>query len=61
MKKGLKFFIAAMVTLLIAGIGYYFLLPALNVYSEEFWVLLAVLAVSAVISSSYTTYIYGNF
>ena len=45
MKKGLKFFIAAMVTLLIAGIGYYFLLPALNVYSEEFWVLLAVLAV----------------
>lgn len=45
MKKGLRLLVSLLITLLLAGIGYYIFLPPLNIFAEEFWVLLAALAI----------------
>ena len=44
MKKSIRILISALITLVIAAIGYYVYLPALNIYSQEFWIVLAVVA-----------------
>ncbi len=44
MKKVTRIIISAIVTLIIAGIGYYLYLPAINVRSQEFWGVLAFVA-----------------
>ena len=44
MKTSTRVIIALVVTVIIAALGFYVLVPAINVYNEEFWVLLAVLA-----------------
>ena len=44
MKKSTRILISLLGTLLIAGIGYYVMLPAINGYSEEFWILLALVS-----------------
>ena len=44
MKKSVKFLIALAVTFVVAFLMFYLMVPALNIFSEEFWVLLAVLA-----------------
>ena len=38
MKRSKKIIIASVATLVIALVAFYFLLPALNVYSKEFWI-----------------------
>ena len=38
MKRSKRIIIASVATLVIALIGFYFLLPALNVYSKDFWI-----------------------
>ena len=38
MKKSTRIIIASVITLLIAAVGFYFVLPALNPYSQEFWI-----------------------
>ena len=38
MTKSKKIIIASLITLAVALIGFYFLLPALSVYSKEFWI-----------------------
>ena len=38
MKKTTRISIAALITLVIAAIGFYIYLPALNVYNQEFWI-----------------------
>ncbi len=38
MKRSTKVLIASLATLVIGFIGFYFLLPALNVYSKDFWI-----------------------
>ena len=40
MKTHIRIILATVITLLVIAIGFYCLLPALNVYSQEFWVLL---------------------
>ena len=40
MKNTKKLLIATIITLVIAALGFYFLLPAINLYSQEFWVCL---------------------
>ena len=40
MKKSKKIIIAFAVTIAVALIGVYFLLPAINVYSKDFWIML---------------------
>lgn len=40
MKNKKKILIATIITLVIAALGFYFLLPAINLYSQEFWVCL---------------------
>lgn len=42
MKKSTRIIISAVATLVIAGIWYYFAIPALNVHSKELWITLAV-------------------
>ncbi|MBR4013982.1 MAG: APC family permease, partial [Clostridia bacterium] len=44
MKKSIRILISALITLVVAAIGYYVYLPALNIYSQEFWIVLAVVA-----------------
>ena len=41
MKNAIKLLISAAITVAIGGIGYYFYLPPLNVFSIEFWLFLA--------------------
>ena len=41
--KSTKIILATLVTLVIAAIGFYFLLPAINPYSQEFWIYLLAL------------------
>lgn len=45
MKKSTKIIISSVATLVIAGIWYYFALPALNVHSKDLWISLAVFTV----------------
>ena len=40
MKKSIKLLIAFAITFLIAAVAFYFILPAINVYNQEFWVYL---------------------
>ena len=42
MKKNTKILISSIATIVIALVGFYFLLPALNVYSKDFWISLLV-------------------
>ncbi len=42
-KKVLSIVFATLATVIIAALGFYFILPAISVYSEGFWILLAVL------------------
>ena len=51
MKRSIKILIASGITLLVAIVGFYFVLPAINIYSQEFWI--AVLAMIIVWSVSY--------
>lgn len=44
MKNAKKIIIATVVTLIVAALGFYFLLPAINPYAQEFWVCLFFLA-----------------
>lgn len=44
MKKSLRLTVAGMITLVLAALGYYVFLPALNVHSEELWIYVTVLA-----------------
>ena len=45
MKTSTKILIASIVTLIVAAVGFYFLLPAINPYSQETWVCLLVLII----------------
>ncbi len=45
MKNSTKILIATLVTLLVAAVGFYFLLPAINPYSQETWVCLLFLII----------------
>ncbi len=45
MKNSTKVLIATLVTLLVAAVGFYFLLPAINPYSQETWICLLVLII----------------
>ena len=44
-KKVLSIVLATIATIVIAAVGFYFLLPAINVYSQEFWILITALIV----------------
>lgn len=44
MKKSLRLTVAGIITLVLAALGYYVFLPALNVHSEELWIYVTVLA-----------------
>ncbi len=44
MKKTTRIIISAIITLVLAAIGYYIILPAINVYSQEFWISLLFVA-----------------
>lgn len=44
MKRSMRVIISLIVTAVIAAIGFYVTVPAINVYSEEFWILLATTA-----------------
>lgn len=44
MKRSMRVIISLIVTAVIAALGFYVTVPALNVYSEEFWILLATTA-----------------
>lgn len=44
MKKSLRLTVAGIITLVLAVLGYYVFLPALNVHSEELWIYVTVLA-----------------
>jgi len=44
MKTSKRVLIALLITVIIAAIGFYVLVPAINVYSQELWIMLAVLA-----------------
>lgn len=43
MSTSAKFLWASVITLIVAAIGFYFLVPAINIYSESFWTLLVFL------------------
>ena len=45
MKKGTKIIIASLITLIIAAIGFYVLLPAINVFNQELWTYIIMIAV----------------
>ncbi len=45
MKLSLKVIISSAVTLLVAAIGFYFILPAINPRSQEFWIYLTILTI----------------
>lgn len=45
MKTSKKVILASIVTALIAALGFYLILPAINVYSQEFWIMLTFLVV----------------
>ncbi|MBR6681068.1 MAG: hypothetical protein IKL59_07400 [Clostridia bacterium] len=44
MKTSTRVLLALLATALVAALGFYVIVPAINVYNEEFWVLLAMLA-----------------
>ena len=44
MKRSMRVIISLIVTAVIAALGFYVTVPAINVYSEEFWILLATTA-----------------
>lgn len=44
-KKSTRALISAVVTLIAAGLYFYFALPAINVYSEDFWIFLTLIAI----------------
>ncbi len=44
-KKSTRALISAVVTLIAAGLYFYFTLPAINVYSEDFWIFLTLIAI----------------
>ena len=37
MKKSTKIMVATLITMVLAVIGFYFTIPALNVYNQELW------------------------
>ena len=41
MKKATRIIVSSIITLILAAIGYYLYLPAINVYSQELWVAIA--------------------
>ncbi len=45
MKKVTRIILAFIATLIVCAIGYYITLPALNIHSQEFWILLAFVAI----------------
>ena len=44
-RKGISILLATAITLVIAALGFYFILPAINVHSQEFWILLTALVI----------------
>ncbi len=46
MKKTVRILLSAIITLIIAAVGFYVWLPAINVYNQEFWIFLAMIIVA---------------
>lgn len=44
-KKGISILLATVITLVIAALGFYFTLPAINVHSQGFWIVLTFLII----------------
>ena len=45
MKKSLRIILSAVITAVIAAVGFYFMLPAINVFNQEFWIYLTMVII----------------
>ena len=52
MKKTIKFILAGIITIVFAALAFYFFLPAINIFNQEFWIFLTVICIVFAISYS---------
>ena len=45
MKKSLRIFLAVVITAVVAAVSFYFMLPAINVFNQEFWIYLTMVII----------------